>query len=489
MELFFLYLLIAFVPCILLSLLILIYKRKSSPILNLPPGSTGWPIVGETLDFISAWKGGCLEKFVLDRMIKYSPECFKTSILGQPMAFLCGPSGNKLIFSNENKLVKHWFPDSIKKILPSGVGNSNDQNDIALKMTRKLVPQLLRPEALKRYIGIMDDITQRHFASEWEDKDEILVFPLAKKHTFWLACRIFLSVEDPDLAARLDLFHHVAAGLISIPINFPGTPFNKAIKAMKILRKEFIEIIRQRRLDLAMQKATPTQDILSQILTLADDNQQHLISGSDDLVADSIIGLLIAGFDGVNSCITFTSKYLAESPHIYDLVYREQMEIAKSKTPGELLNWEDIQKMKYSWNVACEVMRLVPPSPGVLREAMHEFTYAGFTIPKGWKLKWSAYTTHLNPQYFPNPERFDPTRFEGKGPDPYTYVVFGGGSRMCPGREYARLVILVFMHNMVKRFRWKKVLSDEPIIVELSPQPAKGLPIRLIPHERSSKQD
>jgi len=42
---------------------------------------------------------------------------------------------------------------------------------------------------------------------------------------------------------------------------------------------------------------------------------------------------------------------------------------------------------------------------------------------------------------------------------------------------------------MVKRFRWKKALLDEPIIVELSPQPAKGLPIRLIPHERSNKQD
>lgn len=65
----------------------------------------------------------------------------------------------------------------------------------------------------------------------------------------------------------------------------------------------------------------------------------------------------------------------------------EQMEIAKSKLPGELLNWDDINRMKYSWNVACEVMRIAPPLQGGFREAINDFIFNGFSIPKGWKVR------------------------------------------------------------------------------------------------------
>ena len=98
------------------------------------------------------------------------------------------------------------------------------------------------------------------------------------------------------------------------------------------------------------------------------------------------------------------------------------------------------------------------------------------------QLYWNAHSTHKNPEFFSEPEIFDPSRFEGRGPAPYTFVPFGGGPRMCPGKEYARLEILVFIHHLVKRFRWEKLIADEEIVVNPFPVPANGLPVRLFPH-------
>ncbi|XP_031115714.1 beta-amyrin 28-monooxygenase [Ipomoea triloba] len=139
--------------------------------------------------------------------------------------------------------------------------------------------------------------------------------------------------------------------------------------------------------------------------------------------------------------------------------------------------------MKYSWNVACEVLRLIPPGQGGFRETVKDFIYAGFIIPKGWKTFWNPYSTHKNPKYFTEPEKFDPSRFEGNGPAPFTFVPFGGGPRMCPGKEYTRLELLVFMHNVVTNFKLEILMPDEKIVYSNGvPIPVNGLPIRFIPH-------
>jgi cytochrome P450 len=141
------------------------------------------------------------------------------------------------------------------------------------------------------------------------------------RYTFWLACRLFLSLEDPTHIARFaDPFHALAAGIISIPIDLPGTPFNRGIKASNFIRKELLAIIK----DLGEGKASPTQDILSHMLLTSDENGQYMTELD---IADKILGLLIGGHDTASAACTFIVKYLAELPHIYEGVYNGNLYI------------------------------------------------------------------------------------------------------------------------------------------------------------------
>ncbi|KAF8390944.1 hypothetical protein HHK36_023244 [Tetracentron sinense] len=472
-----------FLPLLLifasLAISIFAYKRrKARSGTKLPRGSLGWPFMGETLEFLY----GKPEKFVGDRMQKYSPDIFKTKILGEQTAVICGPAGNKFLFANEQKLVTAWRPHSMQKLFrsykaaaPAPIPNSHEA-DTKTKILRS--PVFLKPEALMRYSGQMDLITQQHLQKYWVGQQEVKVYPLSKTFTLTLASRFFLGLDDPDRVAKLvSKFDDMTIGQHSIPVNFPGTAFYRASKAARVIRRELELIIREKKA--AMSSGVQMQDILSHMIVVTDPTGRFMPEAE---IADKIMGLLVAGYSAVATAITFLMKYVGQRSDIYEKILAEQSEIMASKKSGELLEWDDMQKMKYSWNVACEGMRLTAPLQGTFREAITDFTYAGFTIPKGWKIYWTVSTTNKNSEYFPDPEKFDPSRYEGNGPLPFTYVPFGGGPRLCPGKEYARLSILTFLHNVVKKFKWETVLPNEKIIGDMMPTPEQGLPIRLRLH-------
>ncbi|KAG5516727.1 hypothetical protein RHGRI_037461 [Rhododendron griersonianum] len=412
----------------------------------------GWPIVGETIEFGSTLRKGIPEKFVADRMAKYSPDVFKTSLIGEPVAVLCGSAGHKFLSSNENKLVAIWFPPAVAKVFPPGAEHP---------MTRRLA------SGFQSYVKVMDSIAKRHFETKWDSKEEVTVAPLAKDYTFEVACGVFLSIEDLErIASFSEPFYCLLPAILSSPvaINFPGTPLSRGIKAANKIRKTILEIIRQRKTDLMEKKsaASAKYDVLSHMLVTTNEEGNFM---NEMEITEKLMILLVGGFHTTSTVITCILKW-----------------VSAAKRDGEPLNWEDIQKMKYSWNVASEVLRLTPPSQGMFRQALTDFTYAGFSIPKGWKIYCSTSSTNKNPDYFPEPEKFDPSRFEGDGPAPYTYIPFGAGPRMCPGKEYARFAILVFMYNVVGRFKWETVHPNEKIFFTPFPLPEKGLPIRLFPH-------
>ncbi|KAL7212124.1 hypothetical protein ACSBR2_014900 [Camellia fascicularis] len=70
---------------------------------------------------------------------------------------------------------------------------------------------------------------------------------------------------------------------------------------------------------------------------------------------------MIGGYDTSSILLTFSIRLLANEPSIYAAIVQEQKEISKSKILGELLTWDDLSKMKYTWRVAMEILRITPP--------------------------------------------------------------------------------------------------------------------------------
>eukprot|EP01018_Ginkgo_biloba_P037901 Gb_10755 [translate_table: standard] len=440
---------------------------------NVPPGTFGWPLIGETLEFLGCQRSGKPAEFFDTRINKYG-EIFKTSIVGHPTAMFCSPAGNRFLFSNENKLVVNSWPSSVGKLFGKSLLSATGDE---AKRLRRMLMMFLRPEALRRFVGRADSITRHHLENQWMGKNVITVFPLMKKYTFALACNLFASLDDENEKAKIsDHFMVLLKGILQIPINLPGTRYNRAIHAAFVIRRELQRIIDHRRIALANGSASPDQDLMSCLLSNVDEDGKSL---SDEEIKDNILLLLFAGHDTSSVTLTLLLKYLAEQPDCYEGILKEQLEIAGSKAAGQLLEWEDLQKMKYSGRVAQETLRMTPPVQGTFREAITDFTHGGFAVPRGWKCYWTVNSTHKKAEYFEDPEKFDPSRFEGAGPAPYTFVPFGGGYRMCPGNEFARMEILVFLHNIVKSFKWELVDKDEKISIDPMPAPVNGLPIKL----------
>ncbi|KAI6706681.1 hypothetical protein NL676_009643 [Syzygium grande] len=102
----------------------------------------------ESRDFVGTAKSGCPEKFINDRIATYSPDVFRSSLLGEDVAVFWGASGNKFLFSGHNKYITTWWPTTIKKftIFPETMEKFNKDDP---KKMRSFLPEFLKPEALQ----------------------------------------------------------------------------------------------------------------------------------------------------------------------------------------------------------------------------------------------------------------------------------------------------------------------------------------------------
>ncbi|KAF5958170.1 hypothetical protein HYC85_005395, partial [Camellia sinensis] len=282
----------------------------------LPPGRKGWPILGESLEYFSKLRNRVPEKFVTDRIHKYSSKVFRTSLLGEPMAMLCGAEGNKFLFSDEGKFVKAWFPSAITKIFPK---SHNESIQESTTKVRKMLQPFLKPDALHNYVVVMDKVMKRHLETDWTGK-HVKVWDVVTRYTFMMACRLLLSVEDPGQVEKLgERIGEVVEGTMSLAINFPRTAFYRAVKASEAVRKELQGMIKQRKMDLTEKRVSPTQDMLSHMLVVDDENSQFMAEFG---IATTLVALLHGGTHTLNAALTFIMMYLAELPDVYHEVLR-----------------------------------------------------------------------------------------------------------------------------------------------------------------------
>lgn len=107
-----------------------------------------------------------------------------------------------------------------------------------------------------------------------------------------------------------------------------------------------------------------------------------------------------------------------------------------------------------------ETLRLHPPAPGQGRIAIKEDTLGGYHVPAGTLVVGSTYAMHRHPDYWTEPEVFDPSRFSPekvKDRPRFLYLPFGAGQRVCIGSMLASLMATLSTVLVVQRYRLEAV--------------------------------
>ena len=215
---------------------------------------------------------------------------------------------------------------------------------------------------------------------------------------------------------------------------------------------------------------SPGDDVLGMLLRARDSG-----AGLDDAaVRDEVVTLLVAGHETVASSLTWTLHLLAHHPDAQERLADEVGALADD--PGT----DDLPRLTWTRAVVDEALRLFPPAWVVTRRALVADELCGFAVPAGSLVLVSPYTVQRDPAVWPDPERFDPTRFLETTPARGTYLPFGAGPRLCIGRDFALVESVLVLAVLARRFAVEPAPGPPPRVDALvTLRPRGGLPLRL----------
>ncbi len=181
------------------------------------------------------------------------------------------------------------------------------------------------------------------------------------------------------------------------------------------------------------------------------------------------------GYVTTSSALTWVMTMLSMHPDVADEICQETCAVAG---PDGQIRYEHLRKLERLDRAIKESLRLYPPGWIVTRRATRDTHLGDVAIPQGSVVLASQFATHRDPRWWPEPERFDPSRFSPEQTAErhrYVYFPFGSGPRFCIGQGLATMEIMMAVASLCRRFRFRRAVGERVVLEPLSTLTQRGM--------------
>ena len=417
---------------------------------EVPAMSGGWPLLGHLREFqrdpVATLCRGWREK----------GELFQFRIGPRKFVVFAGPEAHHAYFKapEETLDAKSVYQFTVP-IFGRGVAY-DVSSELMTEQLGFLFPAL-RESAMRRYVRIMFEEAES-FAGTLGEEGELDLPYVMNELTVNIASRCFLGEEirrevDSGFA---EAYHDLQNGINTLGFFFPRLPtpaHRMRDRARRKITEIFSGIMRERR-----RTGAQSEDFMQTLMEARYKDGRPL---SDNEITGLLLTSLFAGQHTSAVLATWTGLELHREIPYLDRVRDEMREVYDEEG---VLSYAGLKRQEVLENAVRECERLHPPLIILIRKALRPMTYGDYTVPAGSLAVVAPALSHLLPNVFADPEKFNPDRFAPPASEekqhPYTLIGFGGGKHRCMGKNFAILQIKAIWTVLLDRFDFQ---LDNPI--------------------------